>query len=241
LSVLRNLTRLALAEMHLDLLYHRDGAGLLLRSRDPDVATPFFHLIRTTEGNRWLLSSALSEEQRRELGEVLASEPVIGDLSQMESRPPVLHGVPALLAAERPTAVDECGPAFLFPDRLVAETTIATIVREPGDIRPVPELAWIRDVGSSAQPLAVARNSAGEVVAVCHSARATRDAAEAGVETARNYRGRGLAGAVVLAWAAAVQAEGRLPVYSTQWTNQASRAVARKLRLVMFGEDYHLG
>ncbi len=108
-------------------------------------------------------------------------------------------------------------------------------------MRTVPELAWIREASADEQPLSVARNSGGEVVAVCHSARSTRTAAEAGVETAADYRGRGLAGIVVLGWAAAVIAGGRIPIYSTQWTNQASRAVARKLGLIPFGEDCHIG
>jgi len=84
------------------------------------------------------------------------------------------------------------------------------------------------------------RNEQGGVVALCHSARSTPGAAEAGVETASAYRGRGFAGAVVSRWAVAVRAEGRVPIYSTQWTNHASRAVARKLGLMPFGEDYSI-
>ena len=105
----------------------------------------------------------------------------------------------------------------------------------------MPELAWIRDASAAEHPLAVIRNADGEVVAVCHSARLTPAAAEAGVETATAYRGRGFAGAVVLCWAQAVVAQGRLPLYSTNWTNHASRAVARKLGLTMFGEDFSIG
>jgi predicted GNAT family acetyltransferase len=105
----------------------------------------------------------------------------------------------------------------------------------------VPELAWVREALESERPHVVARNEAGEVVSVCHSPRSTPRAAEAGVETASEYRGRGRAGAVTLGWAAAIRADGRIPLYSTQWTNTASRAVARRLGLVPYGEDVTLG
>ena len=82
---------LVVAEIHLDLLYERDDAGLLLRSRDPAIAAPFFHLVRTTDGNVWLLSSALSEQQREQLQEALISEPVIANLRELESRGLVLR------------------------------------------------------------------------------------------------------------------------------------------------------
>lgn len=232
---------LALASLHLDLLYERNEAGLLLRSRDPTVASPRFHLVRTTSGNRWLLSAALPERQRTELQDALTFEPVIGDLDRMEACPPALDRVRSLWTGDDSPLQEHRGPAFLFRDVLASARQTAELLREPRDARTVPELAWVREATPAQHPLSVSRNSRGDVVAVCHSARSTAEAAEAGVETARNYRGRGLAGAVALCWAAAVQAEGRLPLYSTQWANQASRAVARKLGLFIYGEDYHIG
>ncbi|HLF79800.1 MAG TPA: GNAT family N-acetyltransferase [Dehalococcoidia bacterium] len=230
-----------LADVHLDLLYDRDEAGLLLRSRDPDVSAPLLHLLRTTEGNRWFLSAALSARERSKLVDALTAEPVIRDLGEMENRPPVLEGVRPLLATDRSRLKEERGPAFWFGEALPEALGTAEILGESAHVRTVPELSWIRATTARERPLSVARNSAGEVVAVCHSARSTVSAAEAGVETARDYRGRDLAGAVVVEWARAVLAEGRLPIYSTQWTNEPSLAVARKLGLTMFGEDYQIG
>ena len=232
---------LVLGELHLDLLYETDDAGLLLRPRDPAIAAPFFHLVCTAAGNVWLLSAALSEQQREQLQKALISEPVITNLRELESSPPVLTGVRSLLEAEHTPLREERGPTFLFGNVMPLPMGSAEILQEYRNLSTIPELAWIREVTPVERPLSVACNSLGEIVAVCHSARSTAEAAEAGVETASAYRRRGLAGDVVLNWAATVQAEGRLPFYSTNWTNHASRAVACKLGLILYGEDYQIG
>jgi len=80
----------------------------------------------------------------------------------------------------------------------------------------------------------------GHAVSVCASVRQTSDAYEAGVETAVAHRGHGFAAPAVAAWAAAVRAMDRVPLYSTSWKNTASQAVARKLGLIQFGNDLHI-
>ena len=80
----------------------------------------------------------------------------------------------------------------------------------------------------------------GAAVALCHSSRRSGVAAEAGVETLSAFRGRGYGAAVVAAWARAVRRESLLPLYSTSWDNAASRALARRLGLVPYAEDWHV-
>ena len=80
----------------------------------------------------------------------------------------------------------------------------------------------------------------GAAVSLCFSARLTERVAEAGVNTLEGYRGRGYAPTVVTAWAQAIRATGRVPLYSTSWDNAASRAVARKLGLIQYGADLSL-
>ena len=74
-------------------------------------------------------------------------------------------------------------------------------------------------------------------VAVCFCSRLTPHAAKSGLETLEGYRGQRYGSAAVVAWASAVKSSGRLPLYSTHWTNEESLGVARKLELVTYGSD----
>jgi predicted GNAT family acetyltransferase len=130
------------------------------------------------------------------------------------------------------------GPAFTFPDTLSQATDVVVVDDErllqhnfhgwvPGEI-----------AGGRAPVLALVQN--GYPVSVCFCARLSDEAAEAGLETAQPFRGRGLALRVTAAWASAIRAMGRIPLYSTYWTNDASRAVARKLGLAMYAGNWSL-
>jgi hypothetical protein len=77
--------------------------------------------------------------------------------------------------------------------------------------------------------MAVVRNS--QAISIYFCARGSHAAAEAGVEAAAAFRGRGLALLVTAAWAQAIRSSGRLAIYSTSWSNKSSLAVARKLGL----------
>jgi predicted GNAT family acetyltransferase len=80
----------------------------------------------------------------------------------------------------------------------------------------------------------------GQAASLCGCARRTDEAAEASLETAEPFRGQGLAAQVTAAWAAAVRASGRIPLYSTSWENLASLAVARKLKLSVYAASWSL-
>jgi RimJ/RimL family protein N-acetyltransferase len=77
-----------------------------------------------------------------------------------------------------------------------------------------------------------------QAVAICFCSRRPAQATEAGVETLPEFRGKGYATAVVAAWAAEVSRRGTIPMYSTSWDNLASQAIARKLQMVCYGEDW---
>ncbi len=199
------------------------------------MRTPAFHLIRTAAGNRWVVSNA-PLATRDALDAALRAEPTV-PLVALEHTPLRSEGALAdLLGA---AAALYRGPAFTFPDTLVTPRQAVEIVGDPSGLRTDPELAWVRSASPATWPLCVARNAAGEVVAVCHSSRSHGAAVAAGVETATAYRRGGLGTAVVAGWAAAAASDGRDAFYGTTWTNAASRAIASALGLVCFGEDIH--
>jgi predicted GNAT family acetyltransferase len=104
-------------------------------------------------------------------------------------------------------------------------------------LRPLLE-PWFPDVQVGQPMFAVVVG--GHAVSVCCSVRETAEAFEAGVETVAAHRRRGYAPRAVTAWAREVRAMGRVPLYSTSWQNEASRAVARALGLIHFGTDLHI-
>src|SRR6185312_3450980 len=235
------LSPLALMELQVRNLYELDAFGRIVRPNTgaeppiPRPVSPFF-MGRTHAGNVVLLHQDLPAKVAAELRTLAAAEPIA---HHFESAPRQLF--PLLHALRRHTSTTEIhrGPAFTFPEELPAA---------PGDVRRLtrndihllhPELAeWAVDF-PNCEP-AFAAFVDGVAVAICACARSARGGAEAGVETAASFRGMGLAPAATIAWAHAIRESGRVPFYSTSWENAASRAVARKLYLVLFGEDIHV-
>lgn len=74
-----------------------------------------------------------------------------------------------------------------------------------------------------------------EPVCICFSARRTTKAAEAGVWTREDHRGRRLAPTVVATWASEERLQKEILFYSTSKDNIASQSVARQLGLRPLG------
>lgn len=165
-----------------------------------------------------------------ELDALAREEPPIADFRN----PPVNAGRYMALVRGR---VDS-GPAFEFPDEIV--TTGDTVLVEDKAQLDYHFSGWTTEEIPYRTPI-VAVMDDGHAVSVCFCARRTEVAAEAGVETAVEYRGRGLASRVAAAWALAIRASGRTPLYSSSWTNHASLAVARKLGLVAYASTWSVG
>lgn len=141
----------------------------------------------------------------------------------------------AHVAGHAPIETEYRGPAFVLPAQASAADSEA--IGEGHQLHPDLVARGWRQVERGPY-VGVVRD--GLVVSVCFSAAECAEAAEAGVETATDYRGRGLVELAVAAWARALQGEGRLALYSTTWENAASRRVAAKLGAFEYGEDWHL-
>jgi RimJ/RimL family protein N-acetyltransferase len=219
-------------------LFTYDGRGRMRYVNEPDGdRAPRFFLGRGREGTIWRCRDDLAEETVRTLDRLASEEPVYDDL---RAEPRNLDAFLAVLGADRASASITSGPAYRFPDEL-PPANVTRITRS--NLHLLRLLPW--DLDETAREfegrepfMAVIEHDA--AVSLCHSARLTDQAAEAGVETLEAYRGRGYASAVVVGWARAIQATGRIPLYSTSWHNLASQAVARRLGLIQYGTDLSL-
>lgn len=219
--------------LHVEALYTRDAAGRLLTVNDVGAApAPRFFLGRTPNGNMWWFRHDVEA-------------PLAADLARLcDSLPPgldVVSAEPFVERLSRVAAVEKIwtGPAYHFPRALPAEDVGVVRVTANNVTVLSPYLEdWHGDVSPGA-PMAVALED-GKAVSVCGSVRITPHAHEAGVDTNRDFRRRGFATRAVTAWAKAVRELERIPLYSTSWQNEASRALAAKLGLIQFGSDLHI-
>ncbi len=228
------LSDIDLTKLHAATAFHLDASGRMLSINEvaPDQPAPRLFLGRTQAGNIWLFRHDLPDSLIRDLERLLHAEPVATDLSR---RPSVLPGVINVLNVHASVQSTSLGPTWRFPDQLEPPIGVVAITSlNVGALRrnyPFTA-AHIEDL----QPcMAVIQD--GDAVSVCFSARNAPEAAAAGVDTVEAFRGRGYAPAVVTAWGIAVRESNRVPLYSTSWDNLASRAVARKLGLVLYGAD----
>jgi RimJ/RimL family protein N-acetyltransferase len=233
--------------IHVRALYRHDDRSRLLAVNEPgnprpdDPPPPRLYVGRTREGLIWRFRQDLPESLVAELESLLAEEPVAADLSQP---PRCLEALQAMLVQHGPLSGIWSGPAWHFPDQISAsepasEHEVVPVTTANDDlVRLLSLVLAAGDLPWRLPCLAIFDDS--RLASLCFSARNTSTAAEAGVETLAEFRGRGYAPAVVAAWARVVRQEGRIPLYSTSWDNLASRSVARKLGLVLYGTDLSL-
>lgn len=161
-----------------------------------------------------------------------------GTVEEFERRPPDLDRYREVLGRSAAITSEYRGPAFTFPAAL-PDCPRAVVVTSDDRAALETHFGWAIEEWDEIQPVVVVVED-GIAVSICHSPASSNRVAEAGVETVEAARGRGYAVDVVAGWATAMRAAGRLPLYGTTWENAASRRVAAKLGLVMYGEDFHL-
>jgi hypothetical protein len=224
-----------LMRLHVCVLFTHDARSRLLRVNEPTGGgpAPRFFLGRTREGNLWRVRADLPETLIAELESLAADEPV----GELEQPPRHSEAYLRLLASHAPTTEPWTGPAYHFTRYPQPTRPVLAVTSANADVLRGGFEKLMADVAVE-QPF-VAIVEAGLAVSVCRSVRVTPEAHEAGLETLPEFRGRGLAAKVVAGWALAVRSRGALPIYSTSWRNTASRAVARKLGLIMSGIDFH--
>lgn len=237
-------------QAHFEALYRFDDQGrMTMRSAPGQGAPPRFHFARTKLGAIWRFAETLPASAIRELARYAALEPGIDlDAAHVPTPPDRLEPMRRVLEALEPGSSVQSGPAFRLPDtpesRTVLEqaASVAQVATDVGDERLD---AWATDLGEpvdvlrSALPLAVSTFE-DRVVSSCRVARGDpRRFAEAGLQTQASARKRGHATRCVAAWALAVESIGGRPLYSTEWSNRASRGVAARLGWQVYAESFH--
>jgi hypothetical protein len=233
------------AELHLKTCLVLDDAGRIVSTREPEATRgPLFALVRSASACAWAVRADVPADIALELDRLARDEPPASDL---RDAPVFADRYVSLLGKHRSSASgplpatktrESDGPAFAFPDTLPRPTGIVVVEDErllqrhfagwvPGEIAAgrAPVMAIVEDDFPAS---------------ICFCARLSDAAAKAGLDTAEPYRGRGYGPRVTAAWALAIRASGRIPLYSTSWTNHASLAVARKLGLVPYACSWGL-
>jgi hypothetical protein len=222
---------------HIDALFTSDSAGKLLRVNVPDGGpAPRFFVGRTNEGCEWRVRADVPEAIAAKLEAALAAEPAGDELLKAGYGASAYE---AILVEHGPIQQTWTGPAYLCPPGLTLPGGVE-VVRPVDSSVMTPHLEdWAADVGVLDHLFVSLVDE--KAVSVCASVRhGPAGADEVGVDTAPAFRRRGHGLAVVAAWADAVRQHGRVPLYSTSWTNTASMALAQRLGLIRYGSTLHV-
>ncbi len=224
----------ATPQLQLKTLFILDDRGRIISTREPlSSPGPVFILIRGETTVEWAIRTDVADDVAGELNSLARQE-----VASTEWGQPPIH------AQRYQDMLGEhvrFGPAFEFSNTIEISERTDVVVEIHEEARLHRHFSgWVAgEIEAGAAPM-IAVLSAGEPVSVCFCARRSEIAAEAGLETALAFRGRGYAPLVTEAWAASVRAGGRIPLYSTDWTNTASLAVARKLGLRIYATDWSI-
>ncbi len=219
-------------DLHLETAYVLDDAGRIVSSREPGTpAGPLFVIVRSATSCAWAVRADVPNDIAGEFERLAREEPPVSAL-----RDAPLHSDQYLSLV--PKALRFSGPCFTFPELLPQPTDVVVVDDERLLERNFGGWAAGEIAAGRSPVLAIIED--GFPVSVCFCARRSDAAAEAGLETAAAFQGRGFGPRVTAAWALALRATGREPLYSTSWENAGSLAVARKLGLVTYASTWSL-
>ena len=227
-----------LMKIQVEVLFTQDENGCLQRINEPtgDVKpAPRFFFGYTNEGSICRFRHDLPDNVIAQLKEVAATEPIHINSQKI---PRSHRQFEDILQSHAPIERVWVGPAYRFPEHITPLTNVVRLSCENAGLLKKGFAEMVSELNSSQPYLAIIEDS--QAVSICQSVRLSSRAHEAGVDTRVGYRRRGYATSVVAAWALAVRALNRIPLYSTSWDNVASQGVARRLGLVQYGVDYHV-
>ena len=212
-------------EQLVDAMFQHDGLGRLTG------AAPLLHIVRTPHHVICRCHAEMPESTVAEVAAVAAAprgRP--GAWAEEYARYLTLAASVSTLASVR------AGPLFQFPESLGAQPDCVAINGENSELLVGSLDAWVEDAEDGT--LMVAALADGRAASVCASVRASEHVHCAGVATAPNYRGHGLAGRAVIGWATMVRESGAEPFYATTFDNVPSQKVAGRLGPRLIGSEF---
>ena len=231
-------SNMELMKIQVEVLFTQGKNGCLQRINEPIGAAepaPRFFFGYTTEGSICRFRHDLPDNIVTQLREVAAAKPMPINSQKISS---VHRQFKEILQGHAPIERVWVGPAYRFPEHIAPPANVVRLSRANAGLLKGDFAEMVSELNSSQPYLAVIEDS--QAVSICRSVRSSSRAHEAGVDTLAGYRQHGYATSVVAAWALAVRALNRIPLYSTSWDNVASQGVARRLGLVQYGVDYHV-
>ena len=167
--------------LHLQTLFLLNGDGRIKSTREPDPSEgPMFCLVRGTVTSAWAVREDIPQDVADQLDRLACEEPSV---SCFRDAPVNAERYKSLVEGK----VDS-GPAFVFPEEIA----------QPFDTVFIEDLQLLDHNFPGCKPSEfpertpiVAVLEDGQAVSVCFCARRADTAAEAGLETAAAFRGRG--------------------------------------------------
>jgi hypothetical protein len=220
-----------------------DATGRLRYNNEPGYPeaelepAPRFFMGRTRAGNVWRFRHDLPNDVVHDLEQVCRAEPVA---AKVTAPPLYAAAIREVLNTHASITHEERGPTYWIPDGVQAPGEVVLIEEANAHLLEA-HFPWklTSPLRYTAGPLTAAVVD-GSAVSICFCARLAAQAAAAGVETVAAARGQGHASAAVAGWATVIRQRGLIPLYSTSWENVASQGVARKLRMVRYGEAWSI-
>ena len=234
-------SELDLLDIEIGTIWRVDGQRRLLLDPGQEGPVPLLVVGVWQEERIMATANDLSEAIHTALAEIVNS----GETSPEPFVAPsyLQAGADALAHSHGPVMI-EGGPSFTIPPGTrnsssavihteCANPSAAFLTTPPAETRWEPD-EWRHLLTGDLGPWAMAALDE-RIVSICHSARLTSRAAEAGVWTDPAFRGKGHAAAVTAAWADLIRPSGLHIFYSTSSANLSSQRVASRLNLRPIG------
>jgi hypothetical protein len=223
------LSDIELMELHVEVLFRHDTEKRMTVVNEPPYELgPRIFVGITRAGSIVRVSNSLDEGIVEKIDKAIGTNPGAH-----------LGEVIKVLSLDRLVNNLWIGPAYVFPEVMDRTYTKAIKVTHENKEILKSHFPYTYEDFEYKQPCYVIVED-NIPVSICCSARQTSKADEASLFTHEEYRGRAYGIEVANAWAAEVQKQGRIALYSTSMDNFASQSVARKLQLVQYGTDIHM-